>query len=64
MMKLSVRPNGKDFGLWCNDELIGTTKSQSDCLYNAYVIQRAAGGESFCRVSIEPGLQSPLPDHK
>lgn len=63
-MKLSVRRNGKDFGLWCNDELIGISKSQSDALYHGYTIQRAAGGESFARVDIEAGLQSPLGDHK
>jgi hypothetical protein len=42
-MILSVQPVGKDYGVYVDGQLLGTTKLQCDALFHCYHIQRAVG---------------------
>ena len=49
-MMVSVKPVGKDFGVYIGEHLLGTTKLECDALFHCYHIQRACGGESVVEV--------------
>lgn len=54
-MILSVEPVGKDYGVYVDGHLLGTTKLSCDALFHCYQLQRAAGGERVVRIHA-PGL--------
>lgn len=41
-MKIEVKPEGEKFGLFVNDQLIGTSKNQYDADFAANVLRNAA----------------------
>jgi hypothetical protein len=56
-MILFVEPVGKDYGVYVDGHLLGTTKLQCDALFHCYQLQRACGDKSVV------GIQtSKLPD--
>lgn len=61
-MKLCVQPVGKDYGVYVNGCLLGTSKLQCDALFHCYQLQRACGDQSVVGIQ-DTGLPDSCQDN-
>lgn len=60
-MKIDVKPLDKQFGVYVDDELVGTTKLECDARYHGYRLGLAATNQPT--VEYGPGLQGSLQNY-